>query len=140
MYRIAIDCDAQQDINRIRRDRHPNISQKLIAFLQEASASDVIQTHLLKHDEVGRYEDGINVQKWLSQHNQGNGLWRVKLHELEDVGIRYRIIYAYVPEYRAIFILGVVKRDDFDYDNDNNAINQRIRNAYQRIRRGLGEV
>jgi len=87
-------------------------------------------TLLIHHGET----DQASIQKWIEQQNLGNNLWRLKV--FEDEACRYRLIYCYqLPEQGfpgQYCILGLVKRDEFDYGNT-KPVERRIITDYKDI-------
>lgn len=66
-----------------------------------------------------------------SGRSKGRDLWRLKVWDLEDKGLRYRIVYAFMPRDRHYHVLAIAPRE-FDYD-DNHLLSQRIFRAYQEL-------
>ena len=68
----------------------------------------------------------MSVSKWLNQWKNGKDLWRLKFWDLENLGVRYRVIYVYLPKQARFVVMAIVARGSFDYDDNNHPIRQRI--------------
>ncbi len=55
---------------------------------------------------------------WQAQQREGRNLWRLKLWDLEKNGLRYRIVYAFVPSKQHYHVLAIAPRS-FDYEESN---------------------
>lgn len=86
---------------------------------------------LTQHD-FGAYGTAeVHVSKWQEQWRKGNDLWRLKVWDLEDKGLRYRVIYAFIPRKRHYHVLAFAPRS-FNYDSS-HPLTQRILGAYQAL-------
>lgn len=126
MYKLFVHEDAEADLEQLWTDC-PTAAADIQVFLEEAPGDQDLLDRLTQHGFGERDRDDINVSKWLEQWKKGNDLWRVKIWSLERQGLRYRIIYAFVPKKRHYYVLAVTPRD-FNYDG-NHEITQRILRA-----------
>jgi len=119
--------DAKSDLRKLCVD-DPKNGGRVLAFIQQLQADPFLIDKLTTHDFGPEAGFRANIKKILSFWNKGKDLWRLKI---SDVDKPYRIIYAYIPKSREIYILGVVHRS-FDYDH-NHPATQRILAAYDEI-------
>jgi hypothetical protein len=129
-YRLAISAEAKADLDQIA-SADPETAADILVWLEWIRDDE----ESIKHLHYDRYGDqrprsdldpAFSVRKWVEtwKGRDPSALWRLKLWDLEQEGIQYRIIYAYQIESRCFWILGVVHRD-FNYDT-NHPISQRI--------------
>src|ERR1700694_2750791 len=104
MYRLVIHDDANADLDQLWID-NPLAAALVLATLQECQADQRLLDSLLVHDYGKDRSEEIHVSKWLQLYRQGKDLWRLKVWELEDQGVMYRIIYAYIPGKRVFHVL-----------------------------------
>jgi len=129
MYLLNI-LPAVKDDLQVIKAKSNNAAAKLVAFLGELNGNQDFLGYLLEHNHGEPDKDLFNVSKWQEYWNKGYNLWRLKLFDLENVGLRYRIIYAYALESRVptFYILAIVHRD-FDYD-PTHEVTKRLIHAY----------
>lgn len=131
MVKLAIHADAKHDLAQIRLSS-PKAAARIVYVLDEILRDDQDLLDRLTQHDFGRYEsEFLHVSKWLEVWRKGTNLWRFKLWDLEELGLRYRIIYAFYPIKQTILVLGVVPRA-FDYDPD-HPISRRILDAYHNL-------
>jgi hypothetical protein len=121
--------DAKADLYALRAES-PEAAGRIVALLQELESNPDLQERLTEHDFGARGRDQFHVSKWQAQWRAGKDLWRLKLWDLEQNGLPYRIVYAFVPIRRHHHILAVVPRSSFNYD-DRDPVTQRILRAYE---------
>lgn len=51
-----------------------------------------------EHDYGAHRSADFHVSKWFEQRNKGRDLWRLKVWDLGDKGLRYRVAYAFTPK------------------------------------------
>ena len=109
---------------------------KIIAFFEQLNNNQELLGYLLEHNHGEPDKDLFNVSKWQAYWQNGYDLWRLKLFNLENVGLRYRVIYAYALEkgIQTFYILAVIHRD-FDYD-PTHEITKRLIHSYVEL--GIG--
>ena len=102
---------------------------KILAFLQELQGDpDLLEC--LTITEFGKYgEEDFSATPWWNEQRERN-LWRVKIWELENRGLKYRIVYGYAGTPKQYHILAIVHRSDIDYDDEQHPITQRVRRLY----------
>lgn len=128
MYRLFIHDDAKADLERLLPEA-PEAVARILVLLQECQHDQNLLDRLTQHDfGAGRSAD-FHVSKWHAQWGRGRDLWRLKVWELEDKRLRYRIVYAFIPGQRVYHVLAIAPRE-FNYD-PSHPITQRILRAYQ---------
>lgn len=113
VYSITVHEDAETDLDEIW-ELDEDVAAEIIALLEQAKTDQELLDSLTIKDFGAYGTEKIHVDKWLDQQKKGRNLWRVKLWELEDRGIRYRIIYALDPRCSRYHVLGILPRG-FDY-------------------------
>lgn len=131
MNSLFIHDDAKSDLESIW-EKHPEAAARIVALLQELKGNHDLLDRLTQHDFAPPSRSQFHVSKWFELWNQGMDLWRLKIWDLEKQGLRYRIIYAFIPSNQQYHILGILPRE-FDYDTS-EPIAQRIIRAYQALR------
>lgn len=137
MYKLNILPIVKEDIKAVSVNSK-NASTKIIALLEQLNTDQELLGYLLEHNHGEPDKDLFNVSKWQAYWQNGYDLWRLKLFNLENVGLRYRIIYAYALEngIQTFYILAIVHRD-FDYD-PTHEITKRLIHSYVEI--GIGNT
>lgn len=96
--------------------------------MEELKGDPDLLDRLTQHDYGAHQSADFHVSKWQAQWRQGRDLWRLKIWDLEDQGLRYRVVYAFMPQKQHYHILAIAPRE-FDYDS-NHPISRRILRAY----------
>ncbi|MGD9878554.1 MAG: hypothetical protein AB7U95_00310 [Reyranella sp.] len=122
VYSLVIARAALQDLADIGRS-DPDTEDLILTLLQEANGSQTILESLTVKDFGLARDQAYHVDVWVAQQQQGRNLWRLKIWDLEDLGIRYRIVYALDPRISRYFVLAVLPRD-FDYDERHPRVQQ----------------
>lgn len=137
MYKLNILPVVKDDI-RVVSVSSKNAATKIVALLEQLNTNQELLGYLLEHNHGEPDKDLFNVSKWQAYWQNGYDLWRLKLFDLENVGLRYRIIYAYALEngIQTFYILAIVHRD-FDYDPIHE-ITKRLIHTY--IELGIGNA
>ncbi len=128
MFSLFIHDDASQDLRELCQT-DPVSAGRIVALLEQISGDQGLLESLTDHDFGVRGSEDFHVSRWQRQWRQGHDLWRLKVWDLDQAGVRYRIIYAYLPGKRNYYVLAIAPRD-FDYDED-HPIGRRILRAYQ---------
>lgn len=132
MLKLSIHADAQRDLNEIGA-RSAADAADLIVFLQELAGDQRLLSRLNEHGysvrDVDDWVASIDVQRWQDQWGRGRNLWRLKCWELEDDGVKYRIVYAFHPQTQSYHVLGVFHRSAFNYE-PTNPLTHRMLRAY----------
>lgn len=125
---LCIHTDAKKDLDELW-DTDFTAAAKITVTLEELEGnSDLLDS--LTDDHYGDdHTEDFSVCKWLEHWNNGRDLWRLKLWDLEDKGLRYRIIYAYIPRTQHYHVLAIAPRE-FNYDTK-APISKRILEAYE---------
>lgn len=122
--------DATDDLEELW-DEEPQAAARITAFLEELESNQDLLDRLTQHNFGAYHLEDFHVSKWFEHWNKGQDIWRLKIWDLEDVGLKYRIIYAFLPNNHQHHVLAIVHRD-FDYETD-HPITQRILEAYQQL-------
>lgn len=130
MLSLVIHKDAGADIAEIRED-DPKTARRIAALVIELKGDQDLLDRLTQRDYGAHRTEKFHVDKWVMEQRNDRNLWRVKLWDLEDQGIKYRIIYAFQPELKRYAILAVAPRS-FNYD-EKHPLTQRIRIAYDAL-------
>lgn len=132
-YSLRITPEAESDLDELWEDeKTADAAAEIEVFLEEARDDQNLLDLLTVHDFGSRPLKGrMHVSKWFEYWNQGADLWRVKLWCLEDIGLKYRIVYAYERTKQTYHILAIVERD-WDYDSA-HPITNRILASYRSI-------
>jgi mRNA-degrading endonuclease RelE of RelBE toxin-antitoxin system len=112
-------------------ENDPDTEAEILAILQEIKGNQQLLDALTIKDFGFARDVSFHVDKWVSQHKQGRNLWRLKIWNLEDLGIQYRIVYALDPRISRYYILAVLHRD-FDYDEKHPRV-QQLNATYDRL-------
>jgi hypothetical protein len=133
---LFVSPDAEQDLEKLV-DTNKTVAYRITVLLEALQHDPDLLDRLSQHN-YGQYGlTEFDVSKWLSQWNQNNNLWRLKIKDLEQLGrdYRYRIIYAFLPRKQHYHVLAVVHRDTFNYETDpKHPITQRVLKAYASLR------
>jgi len=124
---LFVHDDAKDDLLDLR-DREPQAVGRILALLEQLEGDPDLLDRLTQHDYGAYHSADFHVSKWQEQWRKGKNLWRLKVWELDDMGLRYRIVYAFDPRKHNYHILGIAPRA-FDYD-PSHPISQRILRAY----------
>ncbi len=130
MIALFLHNDAVSDLRDLKIIQ-PEAAARILALLQELKGNPDLLDRLTQHGYGSRNCSDFNVSKWLAHWKRGRDLWRLKVWDLEDKGLRYRIIYAFVPQKKHHYILAIAPRE-FNYDT-NHPISRRIIRAYEEL-------
>lgn len=130
MRSIVLHRGAQADLEALW-DEDSDAAAAIYALLQEVKGNQALLDVLTTHDFGAHGTNRFHVSEWTAEQRKGRNLWRLKIWELEDQGIRYRVVYAFDPRLHRHFVLGIVDRD-FNYDESDSRA-QRILAAYDRL-------
>lgn len=125
---LFIHDDANNDLE-LLWSQDPQAAARIEVLLEELEGDDNLLDRLTQHNFGNRNHDPFNVSKWLAHWNKGRDIWRLKIWDLEKKGLKYRIIYAFIPRKNNHHILAIAPRD-FNYDT-NHPISRRILLAYE---------
>ncbi|MEY3881518.1 MAG: hypothetical protein RIQ94_2314 [Pseudomonadota bacterium] len=128
---IHIHDDATEDLKKILHANRDD-AIKLLAFIEQLKADSNLIKKLLEHGFGDDKSELISVKKWLSVHKiERQPVWRLRAWNLEQQGLKYRLIYLFNWHDKSHYIMAIIHRGDFDYDDPNDPIRKRIT---QRIR------
>ena len=128
MYRFYVHDDARGDLDGLW-ETDPVAAARVAVVLEQLEHDESLRERLLEHRYGSNRTADFEIQKWVSQWEKNRDLWRLKIWALEDLDIRYRVIYAYSIPNRSFHVLAVAHRD-FNYD-ESDRISQRVLRAYQ---------
>ncbi len=130
MYKLLVHQDAAQDLEELWNTSE-QAAARIAALLQEIQCDQTL-LEALTDDDFGAYGfKKFHVKKWLHFWNKGFNLWRLKVWDLENSGLPYRIVYAYKVGRQQYYVLGIIHRN-FNYD-PNHPFTRRILRAYDSI-------
>ena len=130
MIRLFVHLDAKSDLEKLWGET-PTAAARIGVLLEELDGNQDLLDRLSQHD-FGNYQTAkFHVSKWVEQWNKGKNLWRLKVWDLEDKGLQYRIVYAFLPIKSQYHVLGIVPRK-FDYDS-RHELTRRIIAAYENL-------
>lgn len=128
IYHLFIHKDAKDDLELLWSSDSTAAAQ-ITVFFEELDENQDLLDRLTQHDfGHSRGSAQLSVSKWQSLWNRGFDIWRLKLWDLENIGIQLRIIYAYIPIKNNYHILAIAPRS-FNYD-EKDPISERIITAY----------
>lgn len=130
MIALFVHNDAEADLEALWEEE-PEAAARIVVLLGELEGNPDLLDRLTQHDYGSYHLADFHVSKWLELWNKGKDLWRLKVWDLEDKGLRYRLIYAFEPKRQAYHLLAIAPRE-FDYDTS-HPISQRILSAYEEL-------
>ena len=131
MHRLFLHPHAIDDLKALHATK-PSVADEIRALLQEIKADPNLMEALTDHGFGTNRVEPFNVSKWLKYWRQGQDLWRLKFWDLEDAGLAYRVIYCYMPDELAFYVLAVAHRSHVDYDNEND-LTRRVIADYEEL-------
>lgn len=132
MLTLSFHPDGARDLASLQGFR-PKVADRILATLEEIKADKSLLDALTTHGFGEAKDEKFRISKWLSQWRRGRDLWSLKIWELEDMGIRYRVIYCYMPDELAYYILAITPRDAA-YGDDTDELTTRILQAYASLK------
>lgn len=130
MISLFVHDDANDDLEALW-DTEPEAAARIVVLLEELKGDPDLLDRLTQNFYGVRGHSQFNVRKWEEHWNKGRDLWRLKIWDLEDKGLKYRIIYAFIPITKHHHILAIAPRD-FDYETS-HPISQRLLSAYEEL-------
>lgn len=128
MYTLAVHADASDDLVTLAKTE-PAKAARIVTVLQEIQHDQDLLDALTAQNYGAYGAQPIHVTKIEKFWHQGADIWRLKIWDLEAQGIKQRVIYAFLPQKRKYFVLGVVPRKHA-YDTNHPRI-QRLLKAYE---------
>jgi len=130
MFSLTIHEDAENDLEDLKKF-HPDVAVRILVYLQEVGRDQELLDSLTVYNYGANRTAKHHIDKWYSLWKLGFDLWRLKIWEIEDIGSKYRIVYAYIRGQREYVVLGVAHRD-WDYDEDHE-FTKRVIDAYNNL-------
>jgi hypothetical protein len=128
--KVVFHTDARADLAVVRADDEA-AAARILAVMEQAGADQELFDRLTQHDYGLAGSAEFHVSRWESQQNNaGRNLWRLKIWDIEELGVRYRVVYAFAPLTRTVAVLGITRRRNFNYEDD--AFTQRVSECYDR--------
>lgn len=132
MYKILLHDDAKADLLDIY-SVDVTAGARIAAVLQEIEGDQELLDSLTQHNYGRDHTALFNVSKWFELWKNQKDIWRIKIWDLEDKGLRYRIIYAYIRGKREYRVLAITPRNEINYDDLKDPLSQRIQRAYEEL-------
>lgn len=130
MIALFVHDDAMADLETLW-ETEPQVAGRILALLEQLEGDPDLLDRLTQHDYGAYHSADFHVSKWHEQWRKGRDLWRLKVWDLEESGLRYRVIYAFEPGKLHYHVLAIVPRE-FNYDA-NHPISRRILHAYEAL-------
>lgn len=127
---LYIHRDAASDLESVR-SADAVAAARIVALLQQLKADPDLLDRLTQDGFDSRYQHGFQVGSFQSQQRQKQNLWRLKVWDLCDRLIPYRVVYAFDQKGYRHIVLGIVHRN-FGYDAADPRT-RRIVAAYERL-------
>ncbi|WP_295433100.1 hypothetical protein [uncultured Thiodictyon sp.] len=127
---IFVHDDAKADLLALK-DSEPQAFGRILALLQQLAGDPDLLDRLTQQDYGAYRSADFHVCKWQEQWRKGRDLWRLKVWDLENKGLRYRVVYAFEPKKHHYHVLAIAPRE-FDYDT-NHPFGSRILRTYQEL-------
>lgn len=107
----------------------PQAAARITVLLEEVEGDQDLLDRLTQHGYGSDRTEDFHVSKWFEHWNKRKDIWRLKIWDLEDAGLKYRIVYAYIPKIREYHILAIAPRA-FNYEAT-HPLTQRLLKAYE---------
>lgn len=130
MYRLFIHDDAKADLEALW-EKDAESAARIAVLLEECEGDQDLLDRLTQRDFGFQHTADIHVDMWVEQQRKGRNLWRLKIWDLEDKGVRYRIVYAFQALKNRYHVLAVAPRE-WNYDKS-HPITQRIIAAWEQL-------
>jgi mRNA-degrading endonuclease RelE of RelBE toxin-antitoxin system len=131
-YSIVVHEEAEADLEELwANPATEEAAARIDVLLEELRVDQNLLDALTVHD-YGQYQTKpMHVSKWQEYWRRGADIWRLKIWELTNSGLHYRIVYAYEIPKQRYHVLAIVHRK-FNYD-ESNPITKRILASYKAI-------
>jgi len=130
VFRLFVHDDAETDLEDLWSNDHV-AAARITVLLEECQGNQDLLDRLTQHKFGADRSADIDVSMWQEQQQKRRNLWRVKIWDLENKGLRYRIVYAFIPQKHTYHVLAVAPRE-FNYD-ESHPLTQRILRAYEEL-------
>ncbi len=131
MIGFRLDKEAQSDLE-VLAVTEPLIVTRLKAFIEQAKRDpgllNSLSTHSFNNSE-------IDVKKWIKQNNAGRTIWRLRFCCFVGHDPEYRVFYCVdnnAQPNAIVYILGIKKRGEIDYDDVHHPSSCSIIDAFSR--------
>lgn len=131
MYSLSIHPDAKGDLEDLWKVA-TTAASRVVALLEQIKADPRLLDALTEQDFGAAGDEPFTVSRIQSQWHAGKDLWRLKVWDLEDRRLPYRVIYAYEIRRQRYHVLGVILRSQFNYE-PKHPFTQRILRAYDDV-------
>lgn len=101
----------------------PEAAAEIFAILSQLENDPNFLDKLTTHGNVGIGDNNLNIKQWLKPGKSQN-LWRFRALDTEATD--YRVLYGYYYPTKLFFVLAIVHKENYDYDDLNSDINKRI--------------
>jgi len=128
VYSLVVHTDAEDDLEELWRTAE-DVAAAISVLLDELQGSQELLDALTVHDFGARGSEDFHVSKVSKFWDNGKDIWRIKIWDLEEQGLRYRVIYAYERGKKRYYVLGILPRATA-YDSNDPRI-RRILSAYE---------
>ena len=134
--RVDIHRSAKADVAQMLQGQHRRAAIVLIPLIQQLQADDKWAPYLTVRGEFKLGAVRLNVKQW--ETPKGLSMWRFRA--LDTHATSYRVVYGKHWERRLIVLLGIVHKDDsdFDYDDLNRPTSARILDDFRAARAAGG--
>jgi len=130
LFKLFVHDDAGGDLEQLWQNA-PIAAARIAVLLEELEGNQDLLDRLTQHDFGAHQSADIHVSKWHEQWRKGKDLWRLKVWDLEDKSLRYRIVYAFVPGKKHYHVLAIAPRT-FNYEPAHK-LTKRILKAYEAL-------
>lgn len=131
MFRLFIHDSAQADLEKLWSSA-PTVAARITVLLEECQGSQDLLDRLTQQGfGANRSTADFHVSQWFDQQQKNRNLWRLKAWDLENQGLRYRVVYAFIAQKHTYHVLAVAPRE-FDYD-ERHQLTQRIIRDYEEL-------
>ncbi|WP_322997163.1 type II toxin-antitoxin system RelE/ParE family toxin [Castellaniella sp.] len=100
-------------------------SVRIVAFMQQVINDPDILKKLTTHC-YRNYDETLDVKKWISMHEAGCPVWRLRFTDFAYRNPDYRIFYVISEDPLVIHIIAICKREDINYDDPNHPVCRRV--------------
>src|SRR5690606_24866746 len=127
---FRLDKEAQNDLEELALT-DPLVVTRFRAFLEQAKCDPNLLRSLSTHS----FDDSdIDIKKWIRRHNEGQPIWRLRFCCFVGREPDYRVFYCIDrnPKQNIVYILGIKRRKEIDYDDEDHPTSRRIISAFSR--------
>lgn len=128
MYSLVVHTDAEDDLEELWQTAE-DVAAAISVLLDEIQGSQDLLDALTDHNFGENQSADFHVSKVSKFWDAGKDIWRIKFWDLEQRGLRYRVIYAYERGKKRYYVLGILPRATA-YDSNDPRI-RRILRAYE---------